>query len=134
MYLYQPHTLTLAHTTAHPTSIIKTLKTKNLCGFDEISTNLLKTSANYRPVSLLTTFSKVLEKDLYSRLIGHFDTHQLLVDNQYGFRKGIATEDAIYKLLNEILNASNNKTVAGSIFCDLEKAFVSVNHDILISK
>jgi retron-type reverse transcriptase len=89
--------------------------------------------ANYRPVSLLTT-SKILEKALYTRLIGHFDTNQLLVDNQFGFRKGIATEDAIYKLTNEILNASNNKTVAGSIFCDLEKAFDSVSHDILISK
>jgi hypothetical protein len=43
--------------------------------------------ANYRPVSLLTTFSKVLEKALYIRLIGHFDTHQLLVDNQFGFIK-----------------------------------------------
>jgi hypothetical protein len=51
-----------------------------------------------------------------------------------GFRKGTATEDAIYKLTNEILNASNNKTVAASIFCDLEKVFDSVNHDMMISK
>ena len=50
--------------------------------------------------------------------------------NQFGFRKGIATEDAIFKLTNEILNALNNKTIAGSIFCDLEKAFNSVNHDL----
>jgi retron-type reverse transcriptase len=89
---------------------------------------------NYRPISLLTTFSKVFEKALYIRLIGHFNTHQLLVDNQFGFRKGIAIEDAIYKLINKILNASNNKRVAGSSICDLEKAFDSVNHDILISK
>jgi hypothetical protein len=56
--------------------------------------------ANYRPVSLLTTFSKVLKKALYIRLIGDFDTHQLLAGNQFGFRKVIETEDAIYKLMN----------------------------------
>jgi len=56
------------------------------------------------------------------------------VGNQFGIRNGIATEDAIFKLTNEILNALNNKAMAGSIFCDLEKAFDSVNHNILLSK
>jgi sarcosine oxidase/L-pipecolate oxidase len=56
------------------------------------------------------------------------------VGNQYGFRKGVATEDAIFKLTNEILSFLNNKTMAGNIFCKLEKAFESVNHDILLSK
>jgi hypothetical protein len=55
------------------------------------------------------------------------------VGNQFGFRKGIATEEAIFKLTNEILNALNSKTMVGRIFCDLEKAFNSVNH-ILLSK
>jgi retron-type reverse transcriptase len=56
------------------------------------------------------------------------------VGNQFGFRKGIATEYAIFKLTNEILNALNSKTMVDSIFCDLEKALDSVNHDILLSK
>ena len=54
--------------------------------------------------------------------------------NQFGFRKGITTEDAIFKLTNEILTALNSKTMDGGIFCDLEKEFDSINHDILLSK
>ena len=89
---------------------------------------------NYRPISLLTSFSKVFEKALYIRLTEHLNTKNLLVGNQFGFRKHIATEYAIFKPTNEILNALNNKAMAGNIFCDLEKAFDSVNHDILLSK
>ena len=54
--------------------------------------------------------------------------------NQCGFRKGVATEYATFKLTNEILNDLNKKTMAGSIFCNLEKAFDSVNCDLLLSK
>jgi len=91
-------------------------------------------SNNYRPISLLTSFLKVSEKALYIRVTEHLNTNNLLVRNQSGFRKGTATEDATFKSTNEILQALNNKTLAGSIFCDLEKAFDSVNHDILLSK
>jgi hypothetical protein len=48
------------------------------------------------------------------------------VGNKSGFRKGIATKDTIFKVTNEILSALNNKTMADSIFCELEKAFKSV--------
>ena len=51
--------------------------------------------------------------------------------NQFAFTKGIATEDAIFKLTNEMLNASNNKTMACSSSCDLEKTFNSVKHELL---
>jgi len=62
-------------------------------------------STIYRPISLLTSFSKVFEKALYIRLTEHFNSNKLLVGNQFGFRKGVATEDAIFELKNEILNA-----------------------------
>jgi hypothetical protein len=72
---------------------------------------------NYRPISLLTSFSKVFEKAFYIRVTEHLNTRNLLVRNQFGFRKGTATEDAIFKLTNEILKALNSKTSAGRIFC-----------------
>jgi len=56
------------------------------------------------------------------------------VGHNFGFRKVIATEDVIFKLTNEFLNALNNKTMGVSIFCSLEKAFSSVNHDLLLCK
>ena len=89
---------------------------------------------NCRSLSLLTSFLKVIEIALYIRPTEHFYNNKLPVGNQFGFRKYIATEDAIYKLRYEILNALHNKTMAGSIFCNLEKAFDSANHDLLLSK
>jgi len=71
---------------------------------------------------------------LYIRLLEHFYSNKLLVGNQFGFRKGVTTEDASFKLTNGILNALNNKTMAGSFSCDLEKAFDSIKHDLLLSK
>lgn len=83
---------------------------------------------------MLTSFSKVLEKALYKRLMQHIDNNNILNEQQFGFRKRLSTEDAIFKLTHEVLNALNNKTMVGSIFYDLEKAFDSVNHSLLIKK
>ena len=51
---------------------------------------------NYRPISLLTSFLKAFERALCIRLTEHFNTNKLLVGNQFGFRRGIATEHAIF--------------------------------------
>jgi hypothetical protein len=90
--------------------------------------------SNYRPISILTSFSKVLEKAVFFQLYEHCNKHTILGGKQFGFRNKLATTDAIYKLINKTLIALNDKIMVGGIFCDLEKAFDSINHDILISK
>jgi hypothetical protein len=79
--------------------------------------------SNYKPISLLTSFSKVTEKALYNRLTEYVNNNKILNSQQYGFRKNLATEDSIFKLTHEILTALNSKKMVGSIFFDLAKAF-----------
>jgi hypothetical protein len=78
--------------------------------------------ANYRPISLLTAFSKVFEKVIYTRLYQHLNQNNILTSDQYGFRNNSTTSMASFKLINEILLAMNNKLTVPGIFCDLEKA------------
>ena len=89
---------------------------------------------NYRPISLLTAFSKVLEKLIYERIVKHLTRNNLLISNQYGFRANHSTEQAIFTLLHSVLESMNKKQMVGGVFCDLQKAFDTVNHTILLKK
>jgi exonuclease III len=89
---------------------------------------------NYRPISLLTSFSKVFEKNIYNRLFEHIEVNNILATEQFGFRSCSSTEKASYRLMDEILKSLNNKLMVGGIFCDLQKAFDCVNHNILLTK
>ncbi|MCL1934791.1 MAG: reverse transcriptase domain-containing protein [Defluviitaleaceae bacterium] len=76
---------------------------------------------NFRPISLITFFSKILRKVIYTKLYQYINKNNILAKEKYGFRNNSSTEKASFKLINEILLALNNTLRAGGIFCDLEK-------------
>jgi hypothetical protein len=88
----------------------------------------------YRPVSLLTPFSKIFEKVIYNRLLQHVQVNNVITMDQYGFKNNGSTELAIFKLINQILTNINKKAAVCGIFCDVSKDFDTLNHEILISR
>ena len=91
---------------------------------------------NYRPISLLPTLSKLLEKLMFNRLINFIDVNSILYEHQYGFRKKHCTIHPILHLLNHVSESSNkpNRELTMAIFIDLKKAFDTVSHEILVNK
>ena len=89
---------------------------------------------NYRPISVLTCFSKLLEKLMVKRLINFIDKNKILSKHQYGFRRNRSTELAILDFVDKITEAIEKGKYTVGIFLDLSKAFDTVNHKILIRK
>ncbi|KAI5720944.1 hypothetical protein M8J77_013646 [Diaphorina citri] len=89
---------------------------------------------NFRPISLLNNFSKLLEKLVSYRLYCYLESHNLLIDQQYGFRAGKSTSDAVSSFLHQLDEMVSSGLHVLGVFCDLSKAFDFVDHSILISK
>jgi hypothetical protein len=89
---------------------------------------------NYRPISLVNAFSKILEKIVSTKLTQHLEQNNLIYEHQYGFLKGKSTEHALLHITNRIGQALNENKYCVGIFLDLKKAFDVVPHNILLKK
>ena len=89
---------------------------------------------NYRPVSLLSNISKIFEKFMHNRLTNFLLINKLLFSHQFGFRNGYSTNHAFTSLTEMIRKAFDEDTFACGVFIDLQKAFNTVDHGILLSK
>ena len=89
---------------------------------------------NYRPISLLPIFSKVMERLIYNKLFEFLVRYGIIFKSQYGFRTGHNTTHASLDFLKSIEDALENNELAIGVFCDLSKAFDTLNHQILLDK
>ena len=82
--------------------------------------------SNYRPVSILPVFSKLLERLMYNRLFDFINENHLLYKFQYGFQKGKSTNMALIMLIDKISEALDKGELAIGVFLDFSKAFDTV--------
>ena len=89
---------------------------------------------NYRPISLLMTMSKILEKIVYTRVYSFLQDTGQIYDNQYGFRANHSCEHAVGQLVGSVVKGLENRHNVACVMLDLSKAFDTIDHSILLSK
>ena len=89
---------------------------------------------NYRPISLLMTISKVLEKIVYDRVYSFLNDTGQVYESQYGFRSEHSCKHALGQLIGHVVKNLEQKRNTVSIFLDLSKAFDTLQHDIILDK
>ena len=90
--------------------------------------------SNYRPISVLSSFSKIFEKVVYQRLSSYLTKENVLYAHQYGFRSGHETNMAVLQMIDKITEAIDDNSYSMGVFVDLSKAFDTLDHGILLHK
>ena len=89
---------------------------------------------NYRPISLLSNLSKIFERVMHNRTADFLEKHDAIYKLQFGFRKQYSTNHDLLSIEESIRKSMDSKGYTCGVFVNLEKAFDTVNHKILLSK
>ena len=89
---------------------------------------------NYRPISILSFLSKIIEKAVHQQVMGFLEVNQLQYKFQFGFRPKWSTELAATLLSDEIRQHVDEGKLVGATLIDLSKAFDTINHSNLLWK
>lgn len=89
---------------------------------------------NYRPISLLSIFSKLFEKHVHTEITKFITKHKILHKYQYGFRTNSSTELAVTQITEYLIQQTQNKLITCSLYLDLAKAFDTIDHTLLLAK
>ena len=87
---------------------------------------------NYRPISLLTTFSKIIERIIYIRTIKFCQLHNIFTEFQFGFRENHSTSHALLSFVEKNTKSLDQFCHMVGVFLDFFKAFDTINHQILL--
>ena len=90
--------------------------------------------SNYRPISLLSNIEKILEKLLFKRLYTFLHNNNIIYSLQFGFRQPYSTSHALINITKNIIKALDDENIGCGVFVDLQKAFDTVDHPILLAK